>query len=90
MYVYTHTISQQIFSMACHKFNGSSSKNYVENIIYSHDSMYRSFCASEHFTAVFAHLPHGSLPGIILIYLDERRVKQRIFVGQLSKCSLLE
>lgn len=63
------------FSMACHKFNGSSSKSYVGNIIYSHDSMHSSFCASEHFTSVFAYLPHGSVPGIILVCLDKRRVK---------------
>lgn len=60
------------------------------NIIYAHDSIHRSFCASEGFNSMFAYLLHGSLPGIILICLDERRVKQRNSVGWLSKCSLLE
>lgn len=46
--------------------------------------------ASEDFTSVFAYLLHGNLPGIILICLDERRVKQRISVALLSKCSVLE
>lgn len=88
-YTHKHEFSTD-FSISCHNFSGSSFERHVVNIIYTHDSMHRSFCASENFTSGFDYLLHGSPLGIILVCLDKRGVKQRISVGNSNDYFLLE
>lgn len=76
-YTHKHEFSAG-FSITCHDFSGSSFKRCVVNIIYAHDSMHRSFCASEDFACAYSL--HGSPLNTILVCSDKRGVKQRISV----------